>query len=409
MSKNIIIQEGGTGKQMSVSKLKTNTVGGGTCLWVPEDEASLGTKSITSNGTYNSSDDGKYGYSQVTVNVPGGQGSANPDGTPSSGGGTPSSPSPSSPGGPGSGIVGTDPDSGNDVFIGVDSDGNIVTTPLPSTLEIVTNPTTTEYNSGDPIDTTGAVVVAKNADGTTWTSSDYPDGIIPLNELELSTNTAELDEESPIIATSDSGPNTGSFGGSVPVCGSVSIRHVHENPHYEVSYIYTLGTGICLLNNATSTIFIAASSSSPAGYTATEITIRQDSDSTKTNRYTGTSSFTFDGKTVYYIGLTSGHDFGGDVVEVTPQVDSQIGSLQDAGPAAWVAVYGSKSGGTSVSMKWNRPADNKELSVPFNITVDGSGFSEGSEGSESGSGIDIPGGGSSEDSGGSNSGGGDNF
>lgn len=35
MSKNINIQEGGIGKQLTVDKLKTNLVDGGTQLWVP--------------------------------------------------------------------------------------------------------------------------------------------------------------------------------------------------------------------------------------------------------------------------------------------------------------------------------------------------------------------------------------
>ena len=75
MSKNIIIQEGGTPKQMTVSKIKVNNVGSGTSLWVPEDSTTLVTKSISKNGTYEASLDNAYGYSEVTVNVAGGKGS----------------------------------------------------------------------------------------------------------------------------------------------------------------------------------------------------------------------------------------------------------------------------------------------------------------------------------------------
>ena len=57
MSKNITIQEGGVAKQLTVDKLKTNLVGSGTCLWVPEDDVQLTTKYITENGTYPASDD----------------------------------------------------------------------------------------------------------------------------------------------------------------------------------------------------------------------------------------------------------------------------------------------------------------------------------------------------------------
>ena len=52
MSKKIVIQEGGVGRQFTADKLKTALVGGGSCLWVPEDETTLGTKIITENGTF---------------------------------------------------------------------------------------------------------------------------------------------------------------------------------------------------------------------------------------------------------------------------------------------------------------------------------------------------------------------
>ena len=380
MSKNIIIQEGGTGKQMSVSKLKTNVVGGGTCLWVPEDEASLGTKSITSNGTYNASDDGKYGYSQVTVNVPGGSGSANPDGTPSTGGGIPSSdpssPSPSSPGGPGSGIVGTDPDSGNDYFIGVDNSGNIVTTPIPSILEMVNNPTKTSYEDGDPIDTTGAVVVAKNADGSPWTSPEYPDGIIPLNELELSTNTAEYDENYPVTATSDSGIDTGSFPSSIPISGTIQIEYDGEYGVAHHRQFYT-GTLICVLSNNNVTRFISAGSSPSSGFAFNTISEFYDNNGNTTETressefHTNKSAFTFDGKTVYYNYVVAGHS-GLKNTQVSPEVSQAIGIQDDAGRAAWVAVYGSVSGNALPALIWRRPADNKELSAAFSISVSGS-------------------------------------
>ena len=124
MSKNIIIQEGGIGKQMTVSKLKTDKVGGGTCLWVPEDEVALGTKSISQNGTYKASDDGKYGFSQVTVNVAGGGGSADNSGQPISSGGDPDI---------GSSFIGIDPTDGEPYEYTVNSQGEVEKTPVPTT------------------------------------------------------------------------------------------------------------------------------------------------------------------------------------------------------------------------------------------------------------------------------------
>jgi hypothetical protein len=111
-------------------------------MWVPEEEVSLGTKSISANGTYKASDDGKYGFSQVTVNVSGGQGSVNPDGTPNISPIDPNDPdSKVNPGGTGTSVVGTDPVTGNDYVIGVDEDGKLVTTPVPSRIEITESPT----------------------------------------------------------------------------------------------------------------------------------------------------------------------------------------------------------------------------------------------------------------------------
>lgn len=145
MSKNIIIQEGGVGKQLTVDKLKTNLVGGGTCLWVPEDEHNLGTKYITENGTYNASDDGYYGYSQVSV----------------SGIGT---------------ATGKDGD-GDQAQTTVDPEtGDLVTKKLIESIAVVTPPTVTTYQDGAIIDFSGISV-----HGYSTTGADL--GEIPMNEL----------------------------------------------------------------------------------------------------------------------------------------------------------------------------------------------------------------------------------
>lgn len=74
MPKNIVIAEGTTGRNFSgVEKIKTQLQGGGTCNWIPEDEAgdytNLKTKTITENGEYEAADDNATGYSKVKVNV----------------------------------------------------------------------------------------------------------------------------------------------------------------------------------------------------------------------------------------------------------------------------------------------------------------------------------------------------
>ena len=59
---------------------------------------------------------------------------------------------------------------------------------LPEKIEIIVQPTKQIYRNGELIDLTGAVVVALYEDGTRWSSEDYPNGIIPLEELTLIPN-----------------------------------------------------------------------------------------------------------------------------------------------------------------------------------------------------------------------------
>lgn len=162
-----VIKEVDTNKNLTCQMFEVRKQGGGTEYLVRKSDVTLGTKSVTQNGTYTAASDGKYGFSQFSVNVAGGSGSADSHGKPT---GT------IAPGGAGSAVVGTDPETGNDAVVGVDEDGQLVKTPLPSSIVLVTPPTKNSYTDGESIDLTGAVVIAKNADGTTWTNADYPNG-----------------------------------------------------------------------------------------------------------------------------------------------------------------------------------------------------------------------------------------
>lgn len=73
MAKNITIAEGGVGRNFGpTKKLETDLQGGGTQLWIPEDEAndyaSKEPLSVTANGTYTPST--AVGLNPVTVEVP---------------------------------------------------------------------------------------------------------------------------------------------------------------------------------------------------------------------------------------------------------------------------------------------------------------------------------------------------
>lgn len=153
MSKNIVIQEGGLGKQLSADKLKTNLVGGGTCLWVPEDGVNLGTKNISENGTFRASDDGYYGYSEVTV----------------SGVGT---------------ATGRDPTTGEEKRVSVDPEtGDLEETIIPESIRITTLPTKVNYTNGETINYSGIVIHAYSSTGRDL-------GAVPFNELVFPVTTA---------------------------------------------------------------------------------------------------------------------------------------------------------------------------------------------------------------------------
>jgi len=160
MSKNITIQEGGVAKQLTVDKLKTNVAGGGTCLWVSEDEVTLGSKTIVENGTFKASDEGLYGYSQVTVDKVGAAVGKMPTNAPSAA-------------------------DGNEYMVtSSDGDDDLEFLKLASTIRVTTLPTTSAYDDGDTIDYTGMIVTKYDANGSSM-------GTIPLSELTLSVTEAD--------------------------------------------------------------------------------------------------------------------------------------------------------------------------------------------------------------------------
>ena len=158
MSKNITIQEGGVGRQFTADKLKTALVGGGSCLWVPEDEVAIGPKTITENGVFVAADDGLYGYSQVAVNNVGIAMGKMPSNAPTA--------------------------DGNEYAVSGDTGDYLEFTKLPSSIKVTTLPTTREYNDRDTIDYTGMIVTKYDANGSSM-------GTIPLSELTLSVTEAD--------------------------------------------------------------------------------------------------------------------------------------------------------------------------------------------------------------------------
>lgn len=158
MSEAIKIKEGGVDRsQNQINKLKTNTVGGGVCFWVPETERQTDDKRITENGTYTAEHDGLYGYDEITVSVPN-TGSMSGKGT-----------------------------DGNDYSITVDDNGYIVETKIPSAIQIETFPAQLLYTEGDTIDYSGIVVGAYDAQENRMQG-------VPFSELFFPVTTAHSDD-----------------------------------------------------------------------------------------------------------------------------------------------------------------------------------------------------------------------
>ena len=350
MSKNIAIQEGGIARQFTADKLKTALVGGGNCYWVPEDEVNLSTLSVTENGTYDATDDGSYGYSQVRVNVPGGAGGA--------------------PGGIGSSIKGVDPDTGNESLVTVDENGNIEKTDLPSSIRVETPPDIVEYIDGVALDYTGLVVKAYKKNGQLWTDADHPDGIIPINELTLSETTADIDK-----VTISKGTKT-LDGKSVEVAQNVTIiqnvnGHLNcaiTNTALEGSVITVNYTGryMAVMDNDTASIHYVNSQDGEWRYRESE---RGQQGFIAIDTLIGTSRVS--GKQLYYEYIKGSNLSDGGVWSRENVPDLSRTDGLDGIDIADIALYGTGTigGGESILVAWTRPGDATELTDSFVITV----------------------------------------
>ena len=347
MGANIIITEVNEPKTLTdLDELKTPKVGGGYEYWVRKSDTKLTTKHVSKNGTYTAKSDGYYGFDKVNVNVRGGNGSADSHGRPTGGD--------IKPGGAGSAVVGTDPTTGNDVVVGVDSTGTLVTTPIPTSIVLVTPPTKTDYNDGETIDLSGAVVVAKMADGTTWTDADHPNGHVSCTPEPEVASMAEVREKSASVDSLPgySGPlsiyyaeKNGAVGYNFSTTCKVAAvsRHVTQPDYYQCSFIWA-----------------AEEPFTSSGQDANEIIMN--------------------GRRFYYFGLSSPIDPGTDYG--VPQTDATGYTMgtNDGPYIAYIILFGTFSGGGQpITLNWARPGDGKVLSTTMEINV-------GAHSTESGSG-----------------------
>lgn len=333
MSENIIIQEGGVGKQLVVDKLKTDHVGGGSCLWVPEDSVQLTTKHITENGTYRASTDGYYGYSEATVSIPN-VGTA----------------------------TGTDSDGDEAVAYTDPETGELETDKVPSSIKVITPPTNPYgiYKDGQTINTDGMVAKAYYKTG-----GEY--GTVPNGEVTLNPTTAIYDESTDIpggeqVETDlDLSPITSPFNS-----GYTEVDHRFTTA--EILHLYTaIGGVIAIFRGDNGYYNIVYAGSSPFSYRKTVIEYGKPVGSSE---YNVTTQYTLDNKTVYY---SANLGLGGTVNPSGNNVNGSFPSTK-IDKIAWAMIYGTKTpiqagSRQQITVSWPRPLDSKVLETTFEILV----------------------------------------
>lgn len=328
MSKNIAIKEGGISKTLTVDKLKTDLVGGGSCMWVPEDGMRLTTKHITENGTYRAESEGYYGYSEVTVN---GIGTAK----------------------------GTDGD-GDDAIVTTGPNGELETKKLPSSIQVVTPPTNTDYVDGATIDFSGMVVKAYLKTGGVWSDSDHPNGVIPVSELVLPVTTADISQASSETATSDLITEPFECGSS----GKVVIGPIDSTADNWYMYSANDSDGKLTLKGTVggTSLYGIYASASPSGG-VTDILYYPNGGS-RTWIHNVNQTYIHNGRTVNYATWTSSGS-SSQIKEIAPTYSSG-----ERGKIAWTMIFGTIThGGQDIPVQWNRPYDDELLETSFNITV----------------------------------------
>lgn len=363
---NISIKEGTVARLFdTVKKVLTKLQSGGNQAWVPETGTNLTTKSIEKNGVYRAEDDGDYGWSTVYVNVP-----------------TTDS------------VTGTDPDTGKTVTYNTDTSGNLVKREVPTSIAVITPPTNPYgiYTEGQTIKKDGMVVKAYYEDGSEW-------GVVPNNEITINPTTASISEGEYVPDLASSDLITG-LDQPIPcsVQGEVIVDRNYTTATIKYHDVRTTGytcDKVTLVINTETSYVICAASDTPESMTSS--TIKEvtnlttgDTEVTETgNVYPLNTSYTYDGKTVYY--TTVSHSSSG----FTRQYISPVATGNPSGhwgEIAWTMIYGDIIPGgdrQTIAVSWPRIGDGLVLETSFTISVRESmeyGGAEGGGGQTSGGG-----------------------
>lgn len=321
------IQEGSKSVLLSARMVKVNQQGGGTCLWVPEDEVNLETKYVDHSGTYTARADGSYGYSQITVS--------------------------------GVDVEITKDDDGDDVAEITDG-GETREEKLPSEIRIEREPYFVgPYGDRAYIGFDGLVVRAYTASGRLWENENHPNGIIPTSELIFPVTITDINAVVDAMATSDllEWPVYYKAQGHVARITSGSPRE----------YVLEGGTaGLAIYENVGQSRYFAIVASKNE-FVAEHYYISIDGQKYVISQ-PKSHPYTYLGKTVHSVILSSMiRPEHGDYIDVTVN-DFAMANYTDE--AAWIVIYGAhENGGQPVPVQFARPYDGRVLEDEFKVEV----------------------------------------
>ena len=395
MNKNINIKEGNiTRKLAPIDKLKVNTTDNKESVWVPSEKASTGVLHASENGIYIASEDGYEAYSEVIVRVTKDsfEGDTSFDDwdyeTPDMDLSNwdpetiedfeldhdgfddvfnnddewkdidkPIDIKMDNPKIKDTKISGIDPVTGNEMEVGLDEDGYLTESTLPSSIKIVVPPDKRQYVEGQPILFRGMVVKAYTADGNLWTDAGHNDGVIPHSELTFPVTIAHAGEGGGRyydVASSSL------LDYSVPINTSFS----YEDPWHKDGVVCNVENGVVAI-----LLQSADSQGTEYHYYINCIIASKESRIKYKQNYLSLSQYTYNGRTVYYkeffetnqiSTLTSGHAIG----DMTLRDYSH-----DYAKIAWTMIYGDiRQEGNTVPVQYTR-SDGEVLEDSFAIEV----------------------------------------
>ena len=245
---------------------------------------------------------------------------------------------------------------------------------LPSSIKIVNLPSKLQYKDGQAINIDGAVVKAYNSDETIWTSEDYPDGIIPNEELHIQPPNAEYissgiyekDGIKCLAITIDvpcSDYYSRGYIGSYPIgeYDAAGLGHVYNiitAQHPMVVYVTKYDdNGTIKITYTTDANYGSESESRPSTYIAKNEDGTQGKGANPFFANTGGENYIF--KRSSYYDNPQGYNHIFDKIPMS-SVDPINKSFSGATAA---------STSQEIQLSWNRPGDGVALTDTFDITV----------------------------------------